>query len=333
MNPRTPTVVPMDPASVEARFSIIIPTKYRPEVVERTMGTVFRQSLPPWQVIVVDQSSTEETRARVERQFTAAGAQQWTRLSYLYDPAIRGAAAARNRGMDLAEGDTWLFLDDDVLLETDFLKRLLDAYRLYPHATGVSGVFTNYRPPSRVHRVWSWIFLRGPFHDERQPIYWRADLLRNSAPRRVTKFTGALMSFRAEAVRKLRFDENIRKTGAEDVDFCARLGRDAVLLIAPAARLFHERAPAGRSASHWVQNDLEMAYYLYKRNWNTSFRDKLCFAWLTVGYAVATTLACVRRKSFAPWRGIVEGIRLGGVQAVCPPSNAIAAAHVGRPQA
>lgn len=310
-------------ASARARLSVIIPTKYRPAVVERTVESVFRQTVLPWQVIIIDQSSTEETQQRIEKLYATAPSplQQNTRLSYLHDATVVGAAEARNRGMDLAEGNTWLFLDDDVRLEPEFIEHLLDVYDRYPAASGVSGVFTNYLSPSWVRRAWSRAFLCGPFHDERQPIYWDADRLRASEPLRVRKFTGALMSFRAEAIRSLRFDENIRTTGAEDADFCARLRRGSVLLIAPTARVFHERAAAGRADNHWIEGDLEWAYYLYRRNWDAGVHNRLCFAWLIVGYAVAATLASIRQRSFAPWRGFFSGIREGGAHAAYMPSR------------
>lgn len=63
----------------------------------------------------------------------------------------------------------WLCLEDDVRLERDFLQRLLYAHVEHPQAVGVSGIITNYRRPR-----W-FIFLRGPFHEERQAAYWRAD--------------------------------------------------------------------------------------------------------------------------------------------------------------
>ena len=118
-----------------------------------------------------------------------------------------------DRAMDIAEGDIWLFLDDDVILEADFLKELIAVYSSYPEVTGVSGVVTNYHPPPWQYRLWDLIFARGPFHDERQSIYWKADTLRGASPIAVSKFGAGLMSFRAQAVKGVRFDGNLRGSG------------------------------------------------------------------------------------------------------------------------
>jgi GT2 family glycosyltransferase len=41
---------------------------------------------------------------------------------------------ARNRAMEAAEGDIWLFLDDDITLKKDFVDQFLAVYRDYPEA-------------------------------------------------------------------------------------------------------------------------------------------------------------------------------------------------------
>src|SRR5260370_34076428 len=146
-----------------------------------------------------------------------------------------------------AGGDIWLFLDDDVCLEPDFVEGLVEVSREIRKASGVSGIITNYPRPPLAFRLWSGLFMRGAFHDERQPIYWNAERLRNSPPLRVHRFGGGLMSFRAEVIRGKYFDENLRGVSdGEDVDFCARLDPATILLITPRARPQHYHTPIGR---------------------------------------------------------------------------------------
>ncbi len=300
--------------------SVIIPTKYRPDDIEATVKTLLGQTVAPRQVIVVDQSANDDIQRRIAGLLgdnSATGRSEIV-LSHIYDPDIPGAAAARNRGMDLAVGSILLFLDDDVLLEEHFLEKLVEAYERYPSAVGVSGVFTNYKRPNSILNAWRRIFQRGPFLDERQEIYWNADRLREADPIVVRKFTGALMSFRTSRVRDIRFDENVRGTSAEDADFCARVpvGKGEALLIAPGARLLHKLSSGGRSRKHWVYTEMERAYYLYVRNWRHGVKNRLCLAWLVVGYALIGLLASVRQRSLEPLRSIVEGIQLGNEEAL-----------------
>jgi glucosyl-dolichyl phosphate glucuronosyltransferase len=294
--------------------SVLIPTKNRPADLERVVKSLFEQSVLPRQVIIVDQSVADESRRAVIGQFDRASSeiQDVVELSYILDPRIPGGGIARNRGMDLADGEIWLFLDDDVILEPDFLEQLLAVYVRYPQAAGVSGVVTNYERPPLGFRLWDWVFARGPFHDDRQPVYWRANRARGGDPVRVTRLGAGLMSFPAQAIRNLRFDENLRGVSdGEDVDFCARMGSDAILVITPCARLVHNRSNLGREQDHWLRRRARAEHYLYHRNWSWGIKNRLCFWWLNAGYALVATSVCLRRGSLEAWRSLLAGIREG----------------------
>jgi len=221
----------VDSVRAAVSISVIIPTKDRPGELLETVASLLAQTVSPLEILIVDQSQGEDSWRAVSEGWPSATS---VRLRYFREPAIPGATAARNYAMDRAEGEIWLFLDDDVILEPDFIAALLCVYRDYPRADGVSGVITNYRPPSWRFRLWRRIFERGLFRDDRQPIYWRADALRHSPPLPVTRFGSGLMSFRAARVAHHRFDPCLPGVPrGEDVDFCLGLGTGARLLIAP----------------------------------------------------------------------------------------------------
>jgi len=281
------------------RVSVIIPTKNRKTDLEETIRTLLAQTRMADELIIVDQSETESLLQTSP-----------LTLKYIYNPEITGASQARNEGMKQATGDFWLFLDDDVALEPDFMDKLLAAYA--PGVTGVSGIITNYSAPSIVQRIWTAIFQLGPFHDRRQDIYYDAERLAGHAPIKVREFGGGLMSFRADEIRGLRFDENLHGACfAEDIDFCARLPRNCVLLITPQARLVHKRSPEARNSVHWLDQHAQGANYMRQRHWRYGIWNNLCFAWLNMGYALAAILSSARRMSLEPWRAWNEGAQRG----------------------
>lgn len=287
-------------------FSIVIATKNRPFELARTLHSLLAQTLRPMQVLIVDQSEKAECLAGVRPWLAHAGIE----LEYRHDPNLSGAAAARNRALPRARGAIWLFLDDDVCLEPTFLEELLTVYRAHPGASGVCGIVSNYAPPRRGYRVFSRLFVHGPFVDDRQPLYWRAEALRMAAPVPVTRMGGGLMSFRAEAIRGLRFDE--RYTGAapgEDVAFCMQLPRSSRLLLAPRARLAHFRSPNQRERRHWLGPEAQAAWYLYLVHWREEPGAGLCFLCLNLGFGLAALAASLRRRSLAPWRDAWLGIQ------------------------
>ena len=212
--------------------------------------------------------------------------------------------------MDRARGDILLFLDDDVVLEPNFIEEILAAYS--DGVTGVSGIITNYQKLGLPRYLWEVVFFRGPFRDDRQPVYWDAARNATSPPVRVEQFTGALMSFRRSAVQSHRFDTQL--TGAcpgEDIDFCLCLPKESVLLINPKARLVHKRSPEGRDSTNWLALQAQVYNYLRQRHWREGFWNNVCFVWLNIGQILAAVLASVKRGSLEPWRAWREGARKG----------------------
>ena len=291
----------MNPDISKLDFAVVIPTLNRPNDLSTTVHSVLAQTVIPVQLIIVDQSHDDESRRRIHSILDVASksGQPFPELLYIHDPAISGASAARNRAFPFIRSAITLFLDDDVILDPTFITAMRDAYIHHPGVMGVSGIITNYTPPSLAVRLWRRVFACGPFHDDRQPVYWRAARLR--APVRVTRFGAGLMSFWTAAIRSVRFDDNL--SGAcdgEDVDFCAHLGPRAHLLITPQARLIHQKSPVARVREYWLFREACTAWYLYRRNWDFGLRNRVCFLWLNVGYLLVAILIAARRRSMEP---------------------------------
>lgn len=164
--------------------------------------------------------------------------------------------------------------------------------------------------PSLRKRWLSRVFWTGPFHDERQEVYWHCDQLRQAKPFRVRKFGAGLMSVKRQALGNIRFDDLYKGSG-EDVDVSWRISEHSQLVITPGARLVHVRTDEGTPREHWLRSDAQSSYYLYHRHWRHGITNRLCFVWLNIGYAVVATLASLRRSSLGPWQALIQGVRLG----------------------
>ncbi len=86
-------------------ISIIIPTHNRWPTLQQAIASVQSQTYPHWELIIVDDGSTDDTPCRL-----AALAEP--RLRWLRQPN-QGRSQARNRGLALAQGEMVAFLDDD----------------------------------------------------------------------------------------------------------------------------------------------------------------------------------------------------------------------------
>ncbi len=93
------------------QVSVITPCHNAAPYIEATLDSAAGQSYLPYEIIVIDDASTDESRERV-RAWSAAHRE--TRLK-LIEVKLCNAAAARNAGIEQASGDWIAFLDADDL--------------------------------------------------------------------------------------------------------------------------------------------------------------------------------------------------------------------------
>lgn len=86
-------------------FSIIIPTYNRASMLSKAIKSVFDQVLQSWELIIVDDGSTDNTSDMVA-QFDEK------RILYFFQEN-QGRSAARNKGIELSKGEYICFLDSD----------------------------------------------------------------------------------------------------------------------------------------------------------------------------------------------------------------------------
>ena len=117
---------------MENRISIIIPCFNSEQTLGVCLQSIFRSDNKNFQVIVVDDFSTDNTRAIVE-QFPC-------RLICL--PQHRGAGYARNVGAQAASGDILFFTDADCVLRENTLQILADTMTVVGKNVMVGGTYS-----------------------------------------------------------------------------------------------------------------------------------------------------------------------------------------------
>ncbi|PYU18442.1 MAG: glycosyltransferase family 2 protein [Acidobacteria bacterium] len=121
----------------DAMVSILITTYNSANVLKTCLESVLQQDYPDREIILVDNASSDGTRA-VLQEFERECGQEFERecggkferrLRVIYNETNRGFAAGQNQAIAQAHGD-WLFsLNPDVMLKPDFLSTLLGAAR------------------------------------------------------------------------------------------------------------------------------------------------------------------------------------------------------------
>jgi SAM-dependent methyltransferase len=98
--------------------SVIVPAYNAADTIADTLASVVAQTVPHWEVIIVDDGSSDAT-GKVAAEF----AQQDGRIRVIRQPN-GGEAAARNTGIGAARHDWLLFLDADDWISPDYLERM-----------------------------------------------------------------------------------------------------------------------------------------------------------------------------------------------------------------
>lgn len=96
----------MQTAQTNPQVSVVIPTHNRASTVVRAIRSVLRQTYQNFEIILVDDGSTDSTREVLEHLSD-------TRLRYIRHDRNLGGGAARNTGIEAARGKYIAFLDSD----------------------------------------------------------------------------------------------------------------------------------------------------------------------------------------------------------------------------
>jgi glycosyltransferase involved in cell wall biosynthesis len=100
-------------------FSIVIPAYNQASKLKLTLESVIAQRFTDFEVLVMDDGSTDNTEAVVESFLDS-------RIRYEWAPNSGGPATPRNRGIDAATADWICFLDADDRWYQDKLKRVAE---------------------------------------------------------------------------------------------------------------------------------------------------------------------------------------------------------------
>ncbi len=202
--------------------SVIIPVHNGAKTIAETIATVQQQTYPDWELIVVDDGSTDTTTAII----TNLGEPRLQLFSW----AQRGVCASRNQGARLAQGEFLAFLDADDLWSCDKLAAQLDC--LSNPAVALAYSWTDY-----INEAGDWLFAgRHPqFSGSVYQQLFLGNFLEN----------GSNALIRRSAFETVGgFDESL--VGAEEWDLALRLAREYQFACVPQVQVWYR---LGQTAS------------------------------------------------------------------------------------
>lgn len=281
-------------------LSIILCTYNRADLLHDAIKSLLEQSIDKslYEIVIVDNASTDHTRRVVEAYQCAQSAPTITLIS---EP-VQGLGYARNTGCQHAAGIYFAFMDDDCVATDNWLEILLDCYeRVNPSPWGVGGAVIPVYDKSKPE----W------FKDSYETDTWGDD------PRFLAKgesFTGCNMSFRKGVIEKFGgFDVELGMKGmglalAEDTklfrNIWSKEGDQQLFYYTPRAIVHHRIDPYKMT----VLYRLKRAYSAGQASWTMaqteSFSRRLVLCVGSVGlmlwYAVRAVLL-LRPRHLQTW--------------------------------
>jgi len=294
------------------KISAIIPTKNRLQDLIVAFNSISKQSRPPDELIIVDQSSSPISQTIIASLRNSLPAT--SELNYIYNTCISGLVEAKHVGVSHASGDILCFFEDDIVLELDYIYEIELSFLNLASILGASGVVTNTPVSSPAYVFFHELFHRGLFKDPRPRVY--SNIMRLN-----TKFlhtnlistnllSGGLSSWKRHVFERVPFYLRSGFHMLEDKDFSIRVCNEygPCLFINPSARLTHNFAPAGRDSVGRREMRKTQEYFIFYMKHRKGMRDTFCFLWLLLGLLFSSGFVSLNKLSLKPVIGIFLGI-------------------------
>lgn len=213
------------------RISVVIPLYNKEAEIERALRSVIEQSLVPREIIVVDDGSTDNSRAIAERLMVEkpeAGIRVITQRN-------SGVSAARNRGIREATGDYIALLDGDDMWLSGYIAEVCRLMEYYPDADAYSTAFDIVNNDKRI---------TAPTPTNEGYIELAKEALRGRYP--IIPSTATLRKSRLEGIGG--FPEGMQ-IGEDQWLWVSMMKRDAKFCFSPMSLVRYWRTASNRSAS------------------------------------------------------------------------------------
>ena len=237
------------------KFSIVIPTYNRAHIISKSLDSIFSQTYSNWEIIVVDDASTDNTKEIV------AGYIPKGNVHYVVNEKNSERSYSRNRGMMLATGDFVTLLDSDDILYPHCLQKTADFVASHPDTVFFHCLYEilgeDYQPKRRDY----FPPVTNPFK-----AISKCNFISN---------IGAF--YRKDMLRDIKFDENPVIIGTEDYDFVLNmlLHTGKVDRVNEYCCGVYDHVNRSQYLDDWNKTYGRISYFIEKQNNNQLFTEKM----------------------------------------------------------
>lgn len=298
--------------------------------LKRCLDSIMKQTQFPKEIIIVDDSENDLIRQCLDNYQTDLRI-SGIALKYIRNYKDRSLTIARNIGINAACEDLILFLDDDVILNNNYLEEISRVYQKYPDASGVQGNIINYYHPNLLTNLYNKLF----FLDQIRKNTCRAlpstfgtypasdrDFILNCE-----WLSGCNQSYKSDILKDNLFDENLKKyCYKEDLDLSYRIYKKSnkLLFITSHAKCIHNVSSAGRiPKEEKIVMEIIYSIYIFYKDFEQTKVNKAIFIWSRIGYITKNLLESLLKKPRHPYLSMkyqLRGYNLG-IKHICDIKN------------
>jgi len=302
-------------------ISLIIITYNRTNDLKECLDTVLLQSHLPQEIIIVDNGKSDESQnliAASKNRF----AENNIKIIFLKNQSQNSLTYARNIGVNNSAGDIVMFLDDDVLLDNNYIKELIKVYENHPQALGVQGYLVGSDKISLFRNIIYQLFFL--YHLENNkcralPSVSATYPFPTSNIISCQWLSGANHSYRRKILEEFSYDEKLIKySDGEDLEFSHRvfLKYPGTLYLTPYSTLIHKTSPGGRTLGKDLiyMREIYGLYIFYKTFYHYLARNKFIFLWSRFGKIAINLFVSIYKLNLA---ALKENYHLIGAYIYC----------------
>lgn len=288
------------------KTSVIIPTMNRIDSLGVLLQSIFKQTILPDEIIIIDQSE----KSYQSEVFKIFEERHFHNLKYVHDKNITGLTQAKNKGIDLSTSDILFFFDDDLELYPDFIEKMVVTFKKFPEIGGLCGRQHLKKKLSPTYVFIRDFFKRGPFlvkSKTESNIYIEHNI------DTMYKLSGGITAYRKIVTDKYRFDECLVKYClGEDADYSYRVSQEFILGKYNDAVAHHHHDESGR---YDMKKDFDSRvcfyYYFFKKNVEgNDYRvlNRWYLVWVLFGVFIDALNKIITKKNTGAIQGFFSGL-------------------------
>ena len=310
-------------------ISIVIPTKNRVDNVFECVRSIQRQTILPDELVIVDASDSKELEQLLETYCSEHD------FAIIYTHSNSGTAKGRNIGAQISSGDIILFVDDDVILDTNYIKEIMAIFgntsfervgcvygAQIPVNTRNEKENNNASNGSKIlqaiykaiYTSTCWLFFlqkpskHGRFRLSGLATYPSSDV---ATIIETESASSAYLACYKDVFNEFRFDENLeRYAWGEDDDFTYRLSRKYKIIFTPEAKVTHKVSRASRISTYeYNRVRIENHFYIFRKNFPQALRNRFAFGMSVLGLFLISLEYAIIHLDWQGVRGFFDGLR------------------------